>query len=79
MDLVQATQQRLHELRVELSDLGHNYEEMSPEVAVNTMIANMMNTLETMFVVLNLPVDGFASLTPGSQKNVSTDEEAPFS
>ena len=79
MDLVTSIQQRLHELRAQLSDLGHNYESMAPEEMVNTMIANMMNLLETMFVVLNLPADGFVSLTQGSQHNDSADEEASSS
>ena len=76
MDLVQSIQLQLHELRNELSDLGHDYEGMSPDLAANTMIANMMNILETLFVVLNLPADGFVSLTQGSQQNDNASEEA---
>lgn len=69
MDLVQSIQQQLHDLRQQHGDLGRNYEEMGPAQAANSMIADAMNLLETLFVMLNLPSDGFVSLTSGSQQN----------
>ena len=64
MDVVSSIQQRLHEIRLQHSDLGHDYEGMSPEQIANNIIADVMNQLETLFVMINLPADGFVSITP---------------
>lgn len=74
MDLVLSIQQRLHELRMARSQSYSNYEGSPPDVA-NNVIADVMNLMETLFVVINLPGDGFVSLTPRSQDVGS--EEAP--
>lgn len=76
MDLVQGLQQSLHDLRQQLSELGGIDSSQSPDVAINTMIATMMNMLETMFVILNLPADGFVSLTPERPNATEPIEEA---
>lgn len=75
MDLVQSIQQRLHNLRTERSEIEHNYDGLVPEDIANAIIADCMNMLETLYVVLNLPSDGFTSFSQGSQPNVESDGE----
>lgn len=82
MDLVQALQQGLHNLRETRADISHipSYadENNDPQQIANNIIADLMNLLETLFVLLNLPADGFVSITP-ERPNVDTDEEASSS
>lgn len=75
MDFVQGIQQKLFELRMERSGSNANYEGAPPDVA-NNIIADTMNLLETLFVVMNMPGDGFVSLTPRSQQNDDSEQES---
>jgi hypothetical protein len=60
---VRAKMQELMELRTaRISVLNETTQEGDP--FVNQWIADMINMLENMYVILNPPVDGFVSLTP---------------
>lgn len=82
MDLVQALQQNLYSLRearAETSQLSPERVGTDPQEMTNNIIADVMNLLETLYVVINLPTDGFVSFNPGSQSNVNPYEEASIS
>lgn len=65
MDLIEQLQRSLHNLRAQRTEQDKAYHgDINPQDMVNNIIADTMNRLETLFVMFNLPSDGFVSITP---------------
>lgn len=70
--------QRLTDLRMSrLDNIIETFTPGDPNL-INNVLADMMNLLENLFFVLNMPQDGFVSSTP-ERLHGDSQEEAPFS
>lgn len=73
MDVVPQLMQQLYDLRTERLDVLRQLINTGDPQAVNHIIADIISMLENMYIMINIPQDGFVSLAPkdsnGDQTN----------
>ncbi len=64
MDIIPQLLEQLYETRMQRLGILQEIINTGDPQAVNYMIADMISMLENMYIMINIPPDGFVSLAP---------------